>query len=83
MSVAVETNHFVLLGDVVQERVFVVGEERVGNPDLVGEVSGEGHRVRRVDGEGEPVVAPVLTQADRDGVVLVNRERTTCSGAGR
>ena len=38
-SVSVESNHFINFGDVVQKGVFVVGEERVRNPDHLGKVS--------------------------------------------
>lgn len=40
-----ETDHLVLLGDVMQERVFVVGEECVGHPNALRELPGQGHHV--------------------------------------
>ena len=41
-SVSKESDHFVFLGDIVKERVFVVGEECVWNPDFLGKISRQG-----------------------------------------
>jgi len=68
----VDADHLILLGNFVQERMFVVGEERVGDPDLVREVTRESHVFvcdRR--GERQALVLPVLIHVDCDGVVLI------------
>lgn len=41
-TVRLQSNHLVLFGDFVEEGVLVVGEERVGHPDLLREVATEG-----------------------------------------
>ena len=71
-SVSMQTHHLVFVGDVMEERVLVIGEERVWDPDLFCEVAGQGHRLAAVLvlGEGQTIVGPVLVQVDRDGVIL-------------
>ena len=69
-AIAVQSHHLVFVRDVMQERVFVVGEECVWHPDLLGEVARQSHEARVVVGEGESLVSPVLVQVDRDRVVL-------------
>lgn len=60
----------VLLGHRVQERQLVVGEERVRDPDLLGEVTSQRHVVVDAVGERQSLVVPVLVEIDRDRVVL-------------
>jgi len=60
----------VLLGHHVEEGEFVVGEERVWNPNLLREVAGQCHVVIVVVRERQPLVLPVLVQIDRDRVIL-------------
>ncbi len=69
-----ETDHLVLLSDVVQERVFVVSEERVWYPDALGELARQRHDVTRMRSKGQSLVIPVLIKVDGDRVVL----RHTC-----
>jgi len=69
-SVAIQAYHVILLGHRVQVGQFVVGEERVWNPDLVGEVTSQRHIVVTVVGERQTFVLPVLVQIDGDRVVL-------------
>ena len=59
-----------------QSPVLVVGEERVGDPDLLREVPGQGEDLVVV-AEGQALVLPVLVQVHGDGVVL--RAATTVS----
>ena len=69
-SVTVQPDHLVLLGDVVQEAVLVVGEERVGHPDLLRKVAGEGEDPVLLGAEAETLVFPILVQVHCNGVVL-------------
>ncbi len=65
-----ETHHLVLLGDVMQEGMFVIGEEGVRHPYLLSKVPGQCHTVIVLVGEGQSLVLPVLVQVDGDRVVL-------------
>jgi len=69
----------VLFGDGVQERELVVGEERVWNPDLLGEVASQGDVVSVVVGERQTLVLPVLVQIDRDRVILDKKSVALCT----
>ena len=60
----------VLFGYRVQKGQLVVGEERVRNPDLFGEITSQGHVVFVVVRERQTLVLPVLVQIDRDRVIL-------------
>lgn len=60
----------VLFGHRVQVGQFVVGEERVWDPNLISEVASERHVVFVVVGERQTVVLPVLVQIDGDRVIL-------------
>lgn len=61
----------------MQERMFVVGEERVRDPDPVGEVSGQRHAVVRIFRERQSLVLPILIQVDGDREFLrTGREDT-------
>ena len=53
--------------------MLVVGKEGVGDPYLLGEVSGQRHAVRMVTGEGQPLILPVLIKIDRYGVILQDK----------
>ena len=54
----------------MQKRQFVVGEERVRDPDLLGEVASQRHVVVIVVRERQTLVVPVLVQVDRYRVIL-------------
>ncbi len=71
IAVAEYLDHFVLFGDVVQEGVLVVGEERVGHPDRLGKVAHQRQIVVLV-AENQALVAPVLIQINGDRVVHVD-----------
>ena len=60
----------VLFGHRVQVGQFVVGEERVRDPNLISEVTSERYVVFVVVGERETLVLPVLVQIDGDRVIL-------------
>ena len=53
---------------------FVIGEESIGDPDFLGEVSGQSEEL--VTGaEGKTLILPVLVEVHGDGVVLRERRR--------
>ena len=54
----------------MQKRQLVVGEERVRDPDLLGEVASQRHVVVIVVRERQTLVVPVLVQVDRYRVIL-------------
>ena len=70
VSIGVESEHLVGFRDVVEEGVFVVCEEGVGDPDMVGEVPREGHGLIPLLGPRQPLVPPVLVQVHCHGVIL-------------
>ncbi len=52
--------------------VLVVGEEGVGDPDLLGEVTGQSQHPVFLWAERQPLVLPVLVQIHGDCVILWN-----------
>lgn len=71
--VAVQTNHFIFLRDVMKKRILVISEEGVRDPDFVREVSREGEAGG--GGQvpvGQSLVRPILVQVYCDCVVLQN-----------
>jgi len=69
-TVTVHSNHVILFGDRVQIGQFVVSEERVRHPYLLGEVTRQRHVGSIVVRIAEPLVRPILVQIDRYRVVL-------------
>lgn len=76
-----ETYLLVLLCDLMQKRVFVVGKESVRHPNLVTKVACQSHDIRKVVGESQSLVPPVLVQVDGHSIVLSHPRLLQCHSA--
>ena len=70
VSVTMKTHHFVLLCNIVEERMFIIREEGVRHPDLLSEITCQRHTITAVLREGQPLILPVLIQVDSNSVIL-------------
>lgn len=60
VAVSRESYHFILLSNIMQEGMFIVGKKSVRNPNLISEITRKSNLYISVGREGKSIVFPVL-----------------------